>query len=85
MKKAKPFYCQGYSWGTCPFDFAGGICPDCPESFLAFLVTRFLICIKKLIGRINNRQDKNTPCFECIKRGGICRPECEKRTRREKA
>jgi len=34
-----------------------------------------------LIGWINNRWHKNTPCFECIKRGGICQPECERRTR----
>jgi len=22
---------------------------------------------------------KNTPCYECIKRGGICQPQCKKR------
>jgi hypothetical protein len=32
-----------------------------------------------LIGWINNRRHKNSPCFDCIKRGGICQPERERR------
>jgi hypothetical protein len=24
-------------------------------------------------------EPKNVPCFECIKRGGVCNPLCEKR------
>ena len=24
------------------------------------------------------------PCYECIKRGGVCQPECEKRNKEEK-
>jgi len=29
-----------------------------------------------------SRRKKDRPCFECIKRGGVCNPQCEKRTRR---
>jgi len=35
--------------------------------------------IKLLMGRPDNQRQNNAPCFECIKRGGICQPECEKR------
>jgi len=52
MKRKKPITCENYGRGECPFDFAGGICPDCPESFLAFLVTRFAIGLKKLAGSL---------------------------------
>ena len=24
-------------------------------------------------------EPENAPCFECIKRGGVCNPQCEKR------
>jgi len=34
-----------------------------------------------LIGWLNNRRHDDTPCFDCIKRGGICQPECERRRR----
>jgi hypothetical protein len=34
-----------------------------------------------LTGWMDNRQNNDQPCFECIKRGGVCQPQCEKRTR----
>jgi len=46
-----------------------------------FFANRLKKRTKFLIGWVNNRRHKNTPCFECIKRGGICQPECEKRRR----
>ena len=35
-----------------------------------------------LIGWFYNRRHNNPPCFDCIKRGGVCQPQCAKRTRR---
>jgi len=51
---------------------------------------KILKTVIKIIGSFFNQNPHNkvghsdTPCYECIKRGGVCQPECEKRIRSER-
>ncbi|MDR0443240.1 MAG: hypothetical protein LBH44_07540 [Treponema sp.] len=48
------------------------------ESILRFTerLKEWALCV---ISQLSNQQNNDAPCFDCIKRGGICKPECEKR------
>jgi len=87
--------CRGCPESVLAFDVKEGVSgKNSSRSNGAYFITRkikgaflfFACCLKKrtklLIGRINDWRHKNTPCFKCIKRGGICQPGCEKRIRR---
>jgi len=43
----------------------------------------FVNLIRNILQILIPESNNNEPCFECIKAGGICQPQCEKRYERK--